>query len=396
MDELIVGDESAFLKCAGAGLRANQCSICAMLKSNAIRCRRMKCCVFLMDNNCDRDRTYNCTPDRSRGAIANEQVCRIELKSGIRMDKFREMEVFVAIVDQGSFTGAADKLGMSAPTVSRALHSLETRVGVQLIARTTRSIRPTDAGMAFLDASRKVLDTIADAEASIAAEQIRPAGTLTISAPVLFGQRFIAPLVNAYANSYPDVNVNVVYVDRTTRLMEEGVDIAIRIGHLGDSSVFAVPLGAVRRRTYAAPAYLEAHGEPLHPKDVSAHHCVSYTGVTHPLEWVFYENGLRLPVRVRPRMIVDLAPAAVMAAVDRVGITQLLSYQAAPEVLSGTLQRILTAFEPDSIPVNLLHVERKGTSIKVRSFVEFVTETLRRNVHLQFVDAPKNLPADDD
>ncbi|BDC43207.1 LysR family transcriptional regulator [Paraburkholderia terrae] len=309
------------------------------------------------------------------------------------MDKFREMEVFVAIVDRGSFTGASEKLGMSAPTVSRALNSLETRVGAQLIARTTRSIRPTDAGMFYLEACRRVLDTIADAESNIAAEQSKPVGTLTVSAPVLFGQRFIAPLINAYANIYPDVSVNVVYVDRTTRLIEEGVDIAIRIGHLGDSSVFAVPLGAVSRRTYAAPAYLDALGEPVHPRQLSDHHCVSFTGVTHPLEWLFYDNGLRLPVRVRPRMIVDLAPAAVMAAVDRVGITQLLSYQAAPEVLSGSLQRILAAFEPESIPVNLLHVERKGTSMKIRSFVEFVTETLRRNVHLQFVDAPKIVKA---
>ncbi|CAG9231168.1 LysR family transcriptional regulator [Paraburkholderia caribensis] len=307
------------------------------------------------------------------------------------MDKFREMEVFVAIVDRGSFTGASEKLGMSAPTVSRALNSLETRVGAQLIARTTRSIRPTDAGMFYLEACRRVLDTIADAESNIAAEQSKPAGTLTVSAPVLFGQRFIAPLINAYANIYPDVSVNVVYVDRTTRLIEEGVDIAIRIGHLGDSSVFAVPLGSVSRRTYAAPGYLDALGEPVHPRQLSDHHCVSFTGVTHPLEWLYYENGSRLPVRVRPRMIVDLAPAAVMAAVDRVGITQLLSYQAAPEVLSGSLQRILAAFEPESIPVNLLHVERKGTSMKIRSFVEFVTETLRRNVHLQFVDAPKTV-----
>ncbi|WP_225033274.1 LysR family transcriptional regulator [Paraburkholderia sp. XV] len=307
------------------------------------------------------------------------------------MDKFREMEVFVAIVDRGSFTGASEKLGMSAPTVSRALNSLETRVGAQLIARTTRSIRPTDAGMFYLEACRRVLDTIADAESNIAAEQSKPAGTLTVSAPVLFGQRFIAPLINAYANIYPDVSVNVVYVDRTTRLIEEGVDIAIRIGHLGDSSVFAVPLGSVSRRTYAAPAYLDALGEPVHPRQLSDHHCVSFTGVTHPLEWLYYENGSRLPVRVRPRMIVDLAPAAVMAAVDRVGITQLLSYQAAPEVLSGSLQRILAAFEPESIPVNLLHVERKGTSMKIRSFVEFVTETLRRNVHLQFVDASKTV-----
>lgn len=309
------------------------------------------------------------------------------------MDKFREMEVFVAIVDRGSFTGASEKLGMSAPTVSRALNSLETRVGAQLIARTTRSIRPTDAGMFYLEACRRVLDTIADAESNIAAEQSKPAGTLTVSAPVLFGQRFIAPLINAYANSYPDVSVNVVYVDRTTRLIEEGVDIAIRIGHLGDSSVFAVPLGSVSRRTYAAPAYLDALGEPVHPRQLSDHHCVSFTGVTHPLEWLYYENGSRLPVRVRPRMIVDLAPAAVMAAVDRVGITQLLSYQAAPEVLSGSLQRILAAFEPESIPVNLLHVERKGTSMKIRSFVEFVTETLRRNVHLQFIDAPNAVRA---
>ncbi|MFC0401819.1 LysR family transcriptional regulator [Paraburkholderia rhizosphaerae] len=302
------------------------------------------------------------------------------------MDRLREMEVFVAIVDRGSFTAASEKLGMSAPAVSRALTSLEARLGAQLLTRTTRSVRPTDAGMSYLDTCRTVLDTITDAEANISVDQKNPVGTLTISAPVLFGQRFIAPLVNAYARRYPDVHINAVYDDRTSRLLEEGVDIAIRIGHLGDSSIFAVPLGFVRRRTYAAPAYLAAHGEPAHPRDLAGHHCVSFTGVTHAFEWMFYENGLRLPVRLQPRMIVNLAPAAVMAAVERVGITQLFSYQAAPEVIEGTLQPVLTAFEPESTPVNLLHVERRGASGKVRTFVEFVTDALRKNVHLQFAD----------
>jgi DNA-binding transcriptional LysR family regulator len=302
------------------------------------------------------------------------------------MDRLREMEVFVAIVDRGSFTSASEKLGMSAPAVSRALNSLEARLGAQLLARTTRSVRPTEAGMSYLDACRKVLDAVTDAEADVAACQDNPVGTLTISAPVLFGQRFIAPLIDAYAQRYPDVSINAVYVDRTTRLLEEGVDIAIRIGHLGDSSIYAIPLGFVRRRTYAAPAYLVAHGEPVHPRELADHHCVSLTGVTNPLEWTFYENGLRLSVRVQPRMIVNLAPAAVMAAVDRVGITQLFSYQGASEVLNGTLLPILTAFEPESTPVNLLHVERRGASGKIRAFVEFVTETLRRNVHLQHME----------
>jgi DNA-binding transcriptional LysR family regulator len=302
------------------------------------------------------------------------------------MDRLREMEVFVAIVDRGSFTGAAEKLGMSAPAVSRALNSLEAHLGAQLLVRTTRSIRPTEAGMSYLDACRRVLDAVTDAEANVAVRQDNPVGTLTISAPVLFGQRFIAPLVAAFAQRYPELSVNAVYVDRTTRLLEEGVDVAIRIGHLGDSSIYAVPLGFVRRRTYAAPAYLAAHGEPAHPRDLASHHCVSFTGVTNPLEWSFYENGLRLAVRLRPRMVVNLAPAAVIAAVDRVGITQLYSYQAAPEVLNGTLLPVLTAFEPESTPVNLLHIERRGASGKIRAFVEFVTETLRRNVHLQYVD----------
>ena len=302
------------------------------------------------------------------------------------MDKLREMEVFVAIIDRGTFTGASEKLGMSTPAVSRALNSLEARLGTQLLARTTRTVRPTDAGMAYIDACRTVLDTIADAEANIAADHDNPVGTLTISAPVLFGQRFIAPLVNAYVRRYPDVNVNAVYVDRTTRLLEEGVDVAIRIGHLGDSSTFAVPLGVVRRGTYAAPGYLSAHGEPLHPRDLLGHHCVSFTGVTQPLEWVFYENGARLPVRLQPRMVVDLAPAAVMAAVDCVGITQLLSYQAVPEVLDGSIQPILTAYEPEPMPVSLLHVERRGASGKIRAFVDFVTDTLRRHAQLQHVD----------
>jgi DNA-binding transcriptional LysR family regulator len=303
------------------------------------------------------------------------------------MDKLREMEVFVAVVDRGSFTGASDKLGMSTAAVSRAVNSLEARIGAQLLARTTRTVRATDAGMAYLDACRRVLDVITDAEANLAADHLNPVGTLTVSAPVLFGQRFVAPLVNAFALRYPDVSVNAVYVDRTTRLLEEGVDIAIRIGHLGDSSIFAIPLGFVRRRTYAAPAYLAAHGEPVHPRDLTNHHCVSFTGVSLPLEWVFNDNGSRVPVRLRPRMIVDLAPAAVLAAVDGVGITQLLSYQAAPEVLDGRLQPVLTAFERESIPVNLLHVERRGASGKIRAFVEFVTDTLRKNAHLQGVDA---------
>ncbi|WP_328809471.1 LysR substrate-binding domain-containing protein [Paraburkholderia hiiakae] len=208
-------------------------------------------------------------------------------------------------------------------------------------------------------------------------------GTLTISAPVQLGQRFIAPLVNAYTLRYPDVSVNAVYLDRPTRLLEEGVDIAIRIGHLEDSSTFAVGLGSVRRQTFASPAYLAEHGEPMHPRDLAAHHCVSFTGVSQPHEWMFYENNSKIPVRLQPRLIVNLAPAAVSAAQDGVGITQLLSYQAAAEVSSGNLVPILRAYEPESTPVNLLHVERRGTSGKIRSFVEFVTETLRNNAHLQ-------------
>jgi DNA-binding transcriptional LysR family regulator len=299
------------------------------------------------------------------------------------MDKLREMEIFVAIVDQGSFTGAAEKLGVSTPAISRTLHALETRLGTRLIARTTRTLRPTEAGIGYLDACRKVLDVIADAEAEVAADPLKPVGTLTISAPVLFGQRFVAPLVNAFALRYPEIGINAVYADRATRLLEEGVDVAIRIGHLGDTSIFAIPLGSVRRRTYAAPSYRAARGEPVHPRDLTEHDCVSFTGVSRPLEWVFLERGMRLPVRLQPRMVVDLAPAAVQAALDGVGITQLLSYQAAPEVAAGTLQPILTAFEPEAIPVSLLHVERRGSSGKIRAFAEFVIDALRGNPLLQ-------------
>jgi DNA-binding transcriptional LysR family regulator len=306
------------------------------------------------------------------------------------MDRLREMEVFVAIVDSGSLTGASDKLGLSTAAVSRALNSLETRNGAQLLARTTRSVRPTDAGVTFLDACRHVLDTIADAEANIGAYHVKPIGTLTISAPVLFGQRFVAPLINAFALRYPDIVINAVYVDRTTRLLEEGVDIAIRIGHLGDSTTFAVPLGQVRRRTYAAPAYLEARGEPVHPRDLTRHDCVSFTGVSNPFEWVFAERGGRLPVRLQPRMIVDLAPAAIAAACDGVGITQLLSYQAMHEVPGRKLRPVLGAFEPEPLPVSVLHVERRGASGKIRAFLEFVTETLRENPHLKAAHSAKH------
>jgi DNA-binding transcriptional LysR family regulator len=299
------------------------------------------------------------------------------------MDKLREMEVLVAIIDRGSFTAAAEKLGMSPAAVSRAINMLEARLGTRLLARTTRSIRATESGVAYIDACRKVLDAITDAESTIAVDASNPIGTLTVSAPVLFGQRFIAPLVNAYALRFPEVKVNAVYLDRPTRLLEEGVDVAVRIGHLGDSSAFAVLLGHVRRQTYASPAYLAEHGEPAAPDDLANHQCVSFTGVSQPLEWVFYENGSRLPVRIQPRMTLNLAPAAISAAVESVGITQLLSYQAGPEVSAGSLVPILRDYEPESIPVNLLHLERRGSSGKIRSFVEFVTETLRENAYLQ-------------
>jgi DNA-binding transcriptional LysR family regulator len=301
----------------------------------------------------------------------------------IEMDKLREMEVLVAIIDRGSFTAASEKLGMSPAAVSRAINALEARLGTRLLARTTRSIRATEAGVAYIDACRKVLDAITDAESTIAVDASNPIGTLTISAPVLFGQRFIAPLVNAYALRYPEVKVNAMYLDRTTRLLEEGVDVAIRIGHLGDSSAFAILLGHVRRQTYASPAYLAEHGEPATPDDLANHQCLSFTGVSQALEWVFYENGARLPVRIQPRMTLNLAPAAISAAVESVGITQLLSYQAGPEVSAGSLVPILRNYEPESIPVNLLHLERRGSSGKIRSFVEFVTEKLRGNAYLQ-------------
>ncbi|MFT0172881.1 LysR family transcriptional regulator [Paraburkholderia mimosarum] len=299
------------------------------------------------------------------------------------MDRLREMEVFVAIVERGSFSAASDKFGLSRAAVSRAVNSLETRLGAQLLARTTRSVRPTDAGVAYFEACRKLLDGITDAESHIAVDPANPVGTLTITAPVQLGQRFIAPLVNAYTLRYPDVSVNAVYLDRPTRLLEEGVDIAIRIGHLEDSSTFAVRLGSVRRQTFASPAYLARHGEPMHPRDLVGHHCVSFTGVSQPHEWMFYEHNVKIPVRLQPRLIVNLAPAAISAAEDGVGITQLLSYQAATEVSSGNLVPILRAYEPESTPVSLLHVERRGTSGKIRSFVEFVTDTLRNNTYLQ-------------
>jgi DNA-binding transcriptional LysR family regulator len=299
------------------------------------------------------------------------------------MDKLRQMEVFVAIVDQGSFTAASDKLGLSIPAVSKALNFLETRLNRRLLARTTRSTRLTDAGATYLDACRRALDTIAEAELAVLSNQDNPGGTLTVTVPVLFGERFIVPLINAFALHYPEVNINIAYSDRTPHLLDEGVDIAIRIGYLEDSSSFAVPLGFVQCRTYAAPAYLAAHGEPVHPRDLVNHACVSFTGVTRPLKWEFCDNGSRVAIRLRPRMIVNLAPAAVQAAVHCVGITQLLSYHAASEVLDGSLQPILTVYEPGSMPVNLLYAQRRGESGKIRAFIDFVTETLRQDAYLQ-------------
>jgi DNA-binding transcriptional LysR family regulator len=253
---------------------------------------------------------------------------------------------------------------------------------LRLLTRTTRIVRVTEAGARYADDCRRILAEIDDAEQAAMGEHQAPKGTLTITAPVMFGQLYVTPLLARYLLKWPQVDANCLFLDRVVNLLEEGVDVAVRIGELPDSSLQAVRVGRVRRVLVAAPSYLEAHGTPLRPEALAGHRIVSASGVTPVSEWRFDDGGKPLLQRVQPRMRTTANDAAMAAAVAGLGIARLLSYQVAAQVRSGALRVVLEAFEPAALPVHVLHHEGRHVTQKVRAFVDQAVQTLRADPSL--------------
>lgn len=299
------------------------------------------------------------------------------------MDRLQAMTTFVAVVDNGSFAGAARKLNLSPPVVTRAVAELESRLGLPLLTRSTRVVRVTEAGARYADDCRRILAEVEEADAAATGAHGTPRGTLTVTAPVMFGQMYVTPLLVRYLAGYPGVDVSCLYLDRIVNLLDEGVDLAVRIGELPDSSLRAVRVGKVRRVLVASPSYLKAHGVPSRPQDLDSHTVIAASGVTPVPEWRFAGEGRPVVQRLRPRMRTTTNDSALVAAVAGLGITRLLSYQVAGHLKQGSLQLLLERFEPAPLPIHVVRASGRRVSEKVRTFVDLAVEALRADTTLR-------------
>lgn len=293
------------------------------------------------------------------------------------MDRLQAMTTFVAVVDSGGFASAARKLNLSPPVVTRAVAELEERLGLRLLTRTTRVVRVTDAGARFADDCRRILGDIEEAETAATGTNAAPRGTLTLTAPVLFGHLYVTPILVDYLQRFPEVDAQCLFLDRVVNVVDEGIDVAVRIGELPDSSLQATRVGRVRRVLVASPAYLKAHGAPQRPEALVDHCIVLASAVTPVPEWRFSDAGKPLLQRLHARMRTTSNDSAIAAAVAGLGITRLLSYQVAAHLKTGALQIVLEDFEAAALPVHVVHHEGRRATQKVRSFIDLAVDTLR-------------------
>ena len=298
------------------------------------------------------------------------------------MDRFHAVQVFVKVADCGGFAAAARDLSISPPAVTRAVALLEDRLGTRLFVRTTRSVRLTESGERFLAVGRRILLELEEAEEAAVGIHAAPRGELRITAPVLFGRIYVTPILGDYLDCYPMVNIQTLFVDRVVSLMDEGLEIAIRIGELPDSSLTAIRVGLVRRVMFASPEYIKKHGLPKRPEDIANHQLIKSTSVETSQEWAFQENGVPLSVRAEPRLRMNTNDAVIELALRGWGISRLMSYQVAPYLADGRLRAILEPFEMPPMQVHVIHQEGRMVSAKVRSFVDFMVERLRANAAL--------------
>jgi len=293
------------------------------------------------------------------------------------MDRFHSISVFVAVAETGGFAAAARQLQMSPPAVTRAIAALEEQLGVKLFNRTTRYVRTTEAGQRYLTDARRILADLNAADEAAAGINAEPRGHLTITAPVMFGRMHVMPGIIDYLERYPGTEVSCMFLDRIVNLLEEGIDVGIRIGELPDSSMQALRVGSVRMALCASPDYLERNGIPLHPKDLLQHSIIASSAGANTADWRFHQGKDEFTQRLQPRLSVTTNDAAITAAVQGLGITRLLSYQVAPQIADHTLQPVLEDFEAPPLPIHIVHREGRYSSTRVRAFIDLLAERLR-------------------
>lgn len=295
------------------------------------------------------------------------------------MDRLHLMNVFVAVAEEAGFAAGARRLRMSPPAVTRAVAALEARLGIKLLNRTTRYVRATDAGQRYLEDARRILAEADAADEAAAGVNADPRGRLAVTAPVLFGRMFVMPGILEYLGRYPGTDVSAVFLDRIVNLVEEGVDVGVRIGELPDSGMHARQVGSVRVVVCASREYLQRHGAPAVPQDLLEHSLVASSAGGNAVDWRFGSRTLR----IQPRLTVTSNDAAIEAAIGGFGITRLLSYQVAPQLAAGVLKIVLKDYEPVPRPIHIVHREGRHASAKVGAFVALMTERLRADPALK-------------
>jgi DNA-binding transcriptional LysR family regulator len=293
------------------------------------------------------------------------------------MDRIEAMSTLLAVVEAGSLSAASRKLRVPLTTVSRRISELEAHLKTQLLHRSSRRVTLTDAAQSYIQACRRILDELDEAERGVSGEYRAPQGELTVTASLVLGRVHVVPVAAAFLKAYPDILLRLRLSDRVVSLQEEHIDLGIRVGPLPDSGIVARRIGSIRRVLCASPEYLLSRGRPETPQDIAAHDCVTFTGFTHTESWEFQIDGSTASVPIRSRLQVDAAEAVVEAAVAGTGIIRLFSYHVASAVKDGRLSLLLEEFEPPPLPVNLVYLGGGLLPLKVRAFLDFATPRLK-------------------
>ena len=293
------------------------------------------------------------------------------------MNRLESMSVLVAVVKAGGFSAASRQLRMPLPTVSRKVSELEAHLKARLLVRSTRKLALTEAGETYLSACQRILAQVDEAERGASGEYRVPRGDLALTAPVVFGRLYVLPLVTEFLKLYPEVDARLLLTDRPLDLIDEHLDLAVRIGALPDSRQVALRIGAICSVVCASPKYLKARGNPRNPTDLRLHDCISFTALTSTDAWSFRDGQA---VQIHSRLTVNTAEAAIDAAADDLGIARVLSYQAAAAVRSGSLTRVLKTFEPPLIAIQLVRTNGSLLTAKLRAFLDFAAPRLRKRL----------------
>jgi DNA-binding transcriptional LysR family regulator len=293
------------------------------------------------------------------------------------MDRLEAMSILLAVVEAGSLSAAARRRGIPLATVSRKVSDLETHLRTRLLNRSSRRITLTDAGRSYVAACKGILEDVEEAERSASGEYRTPKGDLTITAPMVFGRVHVLPIVVEFLAAYPEIDVRIMLADRVANILEEDVDLAVRIGDLSDSSLVATRVGSIRRVVCGSPAYFAERGMPTSPSELGKHDCITFEGLTSPRAWTFTKGRSEVSVAIHSRLIVNTAEAAIDAAVAGIGVTRVLSYQIANAVRAGTIAVALQEFEPAPWPVSLVHAGQGLLPLKLRAFLDFAAPRLK-------------------